>query len=253
MRKTPKPLADPLDPIDPHDLQWKSAPIRTWALDDRPREKMASRGQQALSSSELLAILIGSGYRSGSALNIARAILEYCGNDPRNLGQLHLKDYMKFKGIGEARASILMAALELGRRIQWMELKAPHFPMLTNANEVLKQIPTLLRDREQEVVILICVNQQNQIVQHKEISRGGINACLVDIRMVLRIALEWSAKGIILVHNHPSGTDEPSQADIYTTIKLKEAAATMDIQLLDHLIYCKKSWFSFAHNGMMAD
>jgi DNA repair protein RadC len=140
----------------------------------------------------------------------------------------------------------------LGRRIHLGEIKSPVIPSVTNAKEVLKQIPALLKDREQEVFIIICVNQRNQITYHEEIGRGGITSCLVDIRIALRIALERAALGLILLHNHPGGTAEPSRADIMTTRKLKAAAATMDIGVLDHLIFCGKTWFSFAEHGLMS-
>ncbi len=233
----------------PDPLELKKAPIHSWARDDRPREKLDDKGSHTLSTAELLAILIGSGTRNSSAVNIAKAIMDYCKNEASILGQLSLRDFMKFKGVGLAKAAQLAAALELSRRMQISPYPGP--VSVTNYADVIRQLRGFVKDHHQEVCLILFVNQRNVITHYEEIGKGTMTSCLIDVRIVIRKALERHALGIILCHNHPSGTPAPSQADIEITQKLKEAASTMDIRVLDHLIICKNDCFSFAERGLL--
>jgi DNA repair protein RadC len=233
----------------PDPLEHKKTPIHSWARDDRPREKMDDKGSHTLSNVELLTILIRTGTLNASALNIAKAIMDYCKNDPNLLGQLHLRDFMKFKGVGLAKAAQLTAALELGKRMR--SSPYPARVSVTNSSDVVRLLRGIVKDHQQEACLIVFVNQRNVITHYEEIGKGTMTSCLIDVRIILRKALERRALGIILCHNHPSGAPEPSEADIQITHKLKKAAATMDIRVLDHLIICENACFSFAENGLM--
>lgn len=223
--------------------------IKNWAEDDRPREKMLQKGPAALSDAELLAILISSGTRERSALDLARDVLGLAHNNLHELGRLGLMELQKTKGIGEARAITIAAALELGRRRQINEgLQRASISKSTDAAEIV--IP-LLRDLNHEVFCVIYLNQANRVLRHELISSGGLTGTVADIRMILKNALLYNANKLVIAHNHPSGNLTASSADKQLTAKLKEAAEYMDIKLIDHLIVAGTNYMSMADDGII--
>ncbi|WP_035726560.1 RadC family protein [Eisenibacter elegans] len=223
--------------------------INHWAADDRPREKLRDKGREALSDAELIAILIGSGTVSMSAVELAKQILQATNNDLHHLAQLNMKDLQKFKGIGEAKAITIMAALELGRRRKAAE---PHKrPRISSSADVYNLMQAELLDLPYEQFWIILLNNANVVIQKTRISSGGVSGTVVDAKMVFQPALQALATGIILVHNHPSGNLKPSQADKTLTHKLKEGGKVLDIQILDHLIFTNNGYLSFADEGIL--
>jgi len=223
--------------------------IRHWSVDDKPREKLMFKGNQALSDAELLAILIGSGSRNETAVDLSKRILSDQQNNLNQLARLSLSDLQKFKGIGEAKAITIMAALELGKRRRLEE--ALELPKVTDSRTVYELLQPLMGDLNHEEFWIVYLNQSNKIVGKWLASKGGITSTMVDVRLVLKKALELMATGLILSHNHPSGKREPSQSDKDLTRKMIDAAKVMDIQVLDHLIVTEKSYFSFADEGIL--
>jgi DNA repair protein RadC len=223
--------------------------IRHWSVDDKPREKLMLKGNQALSDAELLAILIGSGSRNETAVDLSKRILFDQQNNLNQLARLSLSDLQKFKGIGEAKAITIMAALELGKRRRLEE--ALELPKVTDSRTVYELLQPLMGDLNHEEFWIVYLNQSNKIVGKWLASKGGITSTMVDVRLVLKKALELMATGLILSHNHPSGKREPSQSDKDLTRKMIDAAKVMDIQVLDHLIVTEKSYFSFADEGIL--
>ena len=222
--------------------------IKNWAEDDRPREKMLQKGPSALTDAELLAILINSGTRERSALDLAREILSKAHNNLSELGRLNIKELQKTKGIGEARAITISAALELGRRRQMSEgLQRTTIKKSQDAAEIV--IP-LLGDLNHEAFCVLYLNQANRVLLHEMLSSGGLTGTIADIRIILKNALLNNANQLIIAHNHPSGNLQASAADKELTRKLKEAAILMDIKLLDHLIICGTSFLSMADEGI---
>lgn len=223
--------------------------IKSWAEDERPREKMLQKGPAALSDAELLAILISSGTRERSALDLARDILAQAHNNLHELGRLGVLELQKTKGIGEARAITIAAALELGRRRQVNEaLQRSSIGKSADAAEII--IP-LLRDLNHEVFCVIYMNQANRVLRHELVSSGGLTGTVADIRIILKNALLYNANKLIIAHNHPSGNLQPSKADKDLTMKLKEAAEWMDIKLMDHLIIAGTNYLSMADDGII--
>lgn len=226
-----------------------SLPIKSWSEDDRPREKLLSKGAAALSNSELLAILINNGTRQRSAVDLAKDVLQLGSNNLDELGRLSLKDLQKVKGIGIAKAIIIAAALELGRRRESAGiLDKKH---IKTSADIAGYLRASLKDNNHEVFVTIYLNQSNKILDHKTISIGGITGTVADTRLILRSALEMGATAIILCHNHPSGNLRPSNADNVLTQKVKEAAALMDIKVMDHIIVSNEGYYSFADDGML--
>ncbi len=226
-----------------------SLPITAWAEDDRPREKLLNKGRLALSDAELLAILLGSGSRNESAVELARRILLSVGNNFNELGKLSLSDLMKFKGVGEAKAITIAAALELGRRRQSTD--PLELPVIKSSNDAYQLIAPVLMDLPHEEFWILALNKGNKLLGREQLSTGGTDATVVDARMIFRKALEAKATAIILCHNHPSGTLRPSAADVQLTQKMKVAGDALGIPVLDHLIVADKQYFSFADEGMM--
>jgi DNA repair protein RadC len=223
--------------------------IKNWAESERPREKMMQKSAAALTDAELLAILISSGTKERSALDLAREILEKAGNNLQELGRLNVTELKKTKGIGEARAITIAAALELGRRRQTGEaLQRTAIIKSADAAEIM--IP-LLKDLNHEVFCVLYLNQSNKLIRHEIISSGGLTGTVADTRIILKHALLNNSNQIIVAHNHPSGNKTPSSADIDLTHKLKEAAALMDIKLLDHIIVCGTEYTSMVDEGLM--
>jgi DNA repair protein RadC len=223
--------------------------IKEWAKDDRPREKLLSKNPMALSDSELLAILIGKGTRDKSAVDLARELLLLGKNNLAVLGRLSVKDFMKIKGIGEAKAIAVIAALELGRRRQ----AAVSFekPIIRDSSAIANYLQSLLRDHNHEVFAVIFLNRANRINHFEIISQGGITGTVADPRIILKKALEQQAVSIILCHNHPSGNLRPSKADEDLTQKIKEASKYFDIRVLDHIIVSEEGYYSFADEGIL--
>ena len=223
--------------------------IKNWSQDDQPREKLRDKGRATLSDAELVAILIGSGNTDESAVAISKRILASIGNNLNELGKLSLKQLMEFKGIGEAKAISIIAAMELGRRKRGEEALKKH--KITSSRSVFELMQPIIGELPHEEFWIIYVNNSNKVIRKNQLSKGGITGTLVDVRIVLKIALEVGATGIILVHNHPSGTLNPSEADKQLTKKLKTAGESLDIKVLDHLIITEKAYFSFADESLL--
>ncbi|MGB6083983.1 RadC family protein [Moheibacter sp.] len=230
-------------------MNYQQKSIKNWAEDDRPREKLSLKGERALSDSELLAIIMGSGSREESAVELAKRILNSVDNNWNNLSRLSIKDLCKFKGIGEAKAISIITALEIGRRKAIQEL--PEKPKITRSRDIFQVMQSIIGDLNVEEFWVLFLNQGNFVVKKELIGRGGISYVAVDVRIIMKIALEEYATGIILAHNHPSGNLNPSRDDYRLTEKIKTAARTLDIELLDHLILNQKSYFSFADEGKL--
>ncbi len=223
--------------------------IKTWSEDERPREKVLLKGVASLSDAELLAILISSGTKEKSALDLARDILLQADNNLHELGRLGVMELQQTKGIGEARAITIAAALELGRRRQMGE--ALQRTAITQSRDAAEIAIPLMRDLAHEVFCIFYLNQSNKILRYEIISSGGLTGTVADIRIMLKNALLQNANKLIIAHNHPSGNLQPSHQDKELTKKLKEAAAYMDIQLLDHLIIAGTNYLSMADEGII--
>jgi DNA repair protein RadC len=225
-----------------------STTIKDWSTDDQPREKLLCKGTQSLSNAELIAILLGSGNRNESAVDLAKRIL---GDYDQNLdfvGKLSPDELMKYNGIGEAKAISVVAALELGRRrISTQQ----NIVSIGHSEDIFKLMQGILLDLVHEEFWVLYLNRANKIIRKFKLSQGGISGTVIDVRLVLKAALENNASSIILCHNHPSGNTSPSEADKKITHKLKEAASLLDIQVLDHIIIGENKYFSFADNGLM--
>jgi len=230
-------------------MQAGKTPIYKWAKDDQPREKLLSKSPEALSNSELLAILISSGTKEKSALDLAREILSLADNNLQQLGRLSVLELQKTKGIGEARAITIAAAMELGRRRQMSA--ALDRPTITKSADAAEIVIPLLGDLNHEVFCVLYLNQANRVMKHELLSSGGLTGTVADIRMVLKNALLHGANQLIVAHNHPSGNNKVSAADKELTSKLQQAAAIMDIKLLDHLIVTSTTYLSFADEGLI--
>lgn len=223
--------------------------IKDWAKDDRPREKLLSKSPMALSDSELLAILINNGNRQKSAVDLAKEVLQLGKNNLNELGRLSIKDFMTVKGIGEAKAIAIAAALELGRRRQAASFLEK--PQVKSSADIAGYLQTLLADYQHEVFAVIFLNQANKINHFEIISEGGITGTVADPRVILKRALQQDAVNIVLCHNHPSGSLRPSRADEQLTQKIKEAARFLDIKVLDHIIVSNEGYYSFADEGIL--
>lgn len=223
--------------------------IKNWNEDDRPREKLLLKGRIALSDAELIAILIGSGNRNESAVSLSQRILRAVGNNLNELGRCSIVDLMKFKGIGEAKAICIVAALELGRRRR--AGAALEKQKITSSASVFEYLQPIIGELPHEEFWILYLNNSNKVIKCVQLSKGGITGTIVDVRLAFKEALQLGAVGIIMAHNHPSGTLKPSQADIQLTKKLKLAGDSLDIKVLDHLIITEKSYFSFADENIL--
>jgi DNA repair protein RadC len=223
--------------------------IKHWAEEDRPREKLLLKGRASLSNAELIAILLGSGTASQSAVDVAKALLRHVNNDLNRLGQLSVPDFVKVKGIGPAKAVTIVSALEIGRRRK--ETEAQEHPNITNSADAFNILRANMEDIPHEEFWILLLNRANRIIKKQQISQGGVAGTVADPKIIFKIAIEELASGIILAHNHPSGNLIASQADIELTKKLKESGRMLEIQVLDHLIIGGKKYFSFADEGLM--
>lgn len=230
-------------------MQEQNYSIKEWAKDDRPREKLRSKGPQQLSDSELLAILLREGTRNRSAVDLAKDLLKLGRNDLNELGKLSVRDFMKIKGIGEAKAIAITAALELGRRRQSL-FSSEKYPVRTSA-EIASFLQSVLRDHQHEVFGVVFLNRANRIKHHEIISVGGITGTVADPRIIFKKALAEDAVGLILFHNHPSGSLKPSRADEELTTKIANAGKLFDIRVLDHIIVSDCGYLSFADEGLI--
>lgn len=223
--------------------------LKFLAEDDRPREKFLLKGRNSVSDAELLAIIMGSGNREESAVELARRILNSVENSFHNLSRLTIPDLMKFKGIGEAKAISIATALEIGRRRASQEI--PEKKEISKSNDAFQILQPLMGDSNTEEFFAIFLNQKNKILQTKQLTSGGINSAVVDVRILFKTALDLFSVGIIVAHNHPSGNLKPSTEDHKITKQISEAGKILNIQLLDHLIITQNAYFSFADEGLL--
>lgn len=223
--------------------------IKLLAKDDRPREKFLQKGKSSLSDSELLAIIMGSGSREESALELARKILSSVNNSWHQLSLLSSKELMKFKGIGEVKALSIIAALEIGKRRAVQEI--PDKPVISNSKDVYFILKNQLSDLRTEEFWAMFLNQSNKVIHVSQLTQGGISQSVVDVRVLFKTALDHFSTGIIIAHNHPSGSLKPSKEDMRITQKIKEAGKTLSIQLLDHVIVTHDTYFSFSDEGLL--
>jgi DNA repair protein RadC len=227
----------------------KTLNIKDWSPEDRPREKLQLKGTSALSDAELIAILLGSGTTTLSAVDLAKKVLQGVRYNLHDLARLSVKDLMKFKGIGEAKAITIVAALELGRRRK--EIEPEEKPRITNSQDSYELLKPHLLDIPHEEFWIILLNRANRVIRKHQISQGGIAGTVADPKIIFKFALEELASGIIIAHNHPSGNLKPSQADIDLTRKLIDGGKLLEIQVLDHIIAGGQKYFSFADEGLM--
>jgi len=223
--------------------------ITAWAEEDRPREKMMLKGCHALSDAELIAILIGSGTVGESAVALAQRILAQADGNLHELGKRSMKDLQRFKGVGEAKAITIVAALELGRRRQLSDLRER--PRINNSRDAFNAIAPLLTDLHHEEFWLLMLNRKNEVFARERLSTGGTSGTVVDIKLVFKAALEARAAAFVAIHNHPSGSLDPSSEDVTLTKRLQQAGQMMDLPLLDHLIVSERGYYSFADHGLV--
>ena len=223
--------------------------IKSWAEEDRPREKLSTKGKGALSDAELIAILIGSGNKEDTAVELSKKILASINNDLNQLGKLTINDLMQFNGIGEAKAISIIAALELGRRRK--EAVSEKKPIINSSKKAYDSMSAILSDLPHEEFWVIYLNRKNELIKKVFISKGGVAGTVADTKIIFKHALELLASSIILFHNHPSGNLKPSQADVQLTKKLKETGNIMDVLVVDHIIVGEKNYFSFADEGLL--
>jgi DNA repair protein RadC len=230
-------------------MEYQSIKISALAEEDRPREKLLLKGRASLSDAELIAILIGSGTRFMSAVDLARHILSAVDNDLGSLAKMSVKDLQRFKGIGEAKAISIVSALELGRRRKSSEpLKRPK---VVSSSDVYNLMKPELMDETVEIFYIILLNRSNHLIKKQRISQGGTNATIADPKMIFKYALENMASSMILVHNHPSGNLKPSDADRKLTSKLVEVGKNLDVSVIDHVIFTDVGYFSFADEALI--
>lgn len=223
--------------------------LKFLAQDDRPREKFLSKGKLAVSDSELLAIIMGSGSREESAVELARRILNSVGNNWNQLSDLTLDALMTFKGVGEAKAITIAAAMEIGRRKSLQEI--PDKPQVSSSKDAYILLKSYLEDLQTEEFWALFLNQSNKVIHTEKLTQGGITQSVVDVRILFKVALEKYATGIIVAHNHPSGSLKPSSEDKSITEKISEGGKILNVQLLDHLIITRSAYFSFNDEGLL--
>lgn len=221
--------------------------IKMWAEDDRPREKLMLKGSKALSDSELIAILIGSGTKELSAIDVAKELLKDANHDLHAFSKKTIQDFQKIKGIGEAKAITIAAALELGRRRK--EAQIPVRPRLLSSSDTYEYLRPFYQDEITENFFITLLNRANYVIETIQVSKGGTTSTIVDGKIIFKIALEKNAVGIILSHNHPSNTKSPSEHDIRITKKLVDFGRMIELPIIEHLIYAEDGYYSFADGG----
>jgi DNA repair protein RadC len=229
--------------------EYKNLSIKEWSVEDRPREKLLSKGMNSLSDAELIAIILGSGTRDESAVEVARRVLASVNHNLNELGKLDVKSLTRHKGIGEAKAISIVATLELGRRRKLTDVAERK--SISSSSDVYQVFHPLLADLSHEEFWVMFLNRSNKIIGKSRISQGGLSGTVTDVRIILKMALDKLASGLILCHNHPSGNCKPSEADNNITSKIKEAAKIIDIAVLDHIIICDGLYYSFADEGCL--
>ena len=223
-------------------------PINQWASDDRPREKLLQKGVDALSDAELIAVLIGSGSRGESAVDLSKRILASAQNNLENLGEYSVRDLMQFKGIGEAKAISIVATLELGRRRKINRAQEQkHIRSSKDAFEILH--PHFIDKTNEEFWVIYL--KKNTVKGVVKFSQGGLDASMVDIRLLMKLLLEKEATAFVIAHNHPSGNKQPSKSDVELTQRIREASVILHLQLLDHLIIAGNDYYSFVDNNLL--
>jgi len=227
----------------------KGVGIKGWSPEDRPREKLLLKGTSSLSETELIAILIGSGTANFSAVEVARKIFQLGNNNLNDLARLTVKDLMKIKGIGEAKAITVVAALELGRRRK--EISIEEKPKITISKDAFDQLKGDFMDLPHEEFWMLMLNRGHRVIKKERVSSGGVSGTVVDPKIIFKLALEERASGIVIAHNHPSGNMIASISDLELTRKLKDAGKLLEIQLLDHLIICNDKYLSFTDEGLL--
>ncbi|QCX01093.1 DNA repair protein RadC [Aggregatimonas sangjinii] len=223
--------------------------IKHWSDDDKPREKLVLKGKSALSDAELVAILIGSGSRNESAVELSKRILASVNNNLNELGKLSIKQLMQFRGIGEAKAVTIAAALEMGRRRRGEDVH--RIAKINSSNDAFELLLPQMGDLEHEEFWIVYLNNANKVLLTSQLSKGGLTGTLVDLRIIMKKALEVGAVGLILAHNHPSGTLKPSKADQEVTQRIQKASSALDIKVLDHLIITQQDYYSFADHHIL--
>ena len=223
--------------------------IKFLAEDDRPREKLMLKGKNALSDSELLAIILRNGSREETAVELARSILNSVDNNWHQLSKLTLQDLMKFKGVGKVKAIEIATALEIGRRRASQEI--PEKIKISKSGDIFQVLHPFLADLQTEEFWAIFLNQNNRILHKTRLTSGGISQSLVDVRVLFKLALEHFSTSIVVAHNHPSGNLKPSQEDIRITKQIKDAGKLLNITLIDHIIIAQNSYFSFADEDLL--
>ena len=227
----------------------KQLGIKSWAEDDRPREKLLDKGRQVLTEAELIAILIGSGSRSETSVELSKRILNSVDNNLNELSKLSVKELMKFRGIGEAKAISIVAAVELGRRRK--ETEGLRREKVTTSKDVFDLMKSIMLDLPHEEFWLLILNRANCVIKRELISRGGVSGTVVDTKIIFKSAVEHYASSIIVCHNHPSGNLKPSDADVRITKNIREAGRIMEIPLVDHIIITDGGYYSFADEGVL--
>lgn len=228
---------------------YNSRALSTWAVEERPREKVMDKGIQYLSDAELLAILLGSGTKHITAVELARIILKAAGNNLQLLGRMGVEELIRIKGVGPAKAIAILSALELGRRRSGLQY--PEKIPVKSSETVYRLFHPLMGDLDHEEFWLLMLNRANRVLGRFKVSQGGLSGTVIDTRIILKKALDNLASSIIICHNHPSGNKQPSDADLKITEKLQKAAEMLEIKLLDHVIIADKSYFSFADEGLI--
>ena len=229
--------------------EYKKLVIKEWAVEDRPREKLSKNGSRSLSDAELIAILIGSGNLDETAVELSRRILASVDNNLNELGRKSIEYLQTYKGIGEAKAITIVAALELGKRRKESEIK--NKSKITGSKDVADYFQSMLGDLNHEEFWILLLDRGNKIMDSFRISEGGISGTVIDVRKILKVAIEKQASSIILCHNHPSGTLQASDADLKITRKITDASKIMDISVLDHVIIGNDKYYSFADEGIL--
>lgn len=227
--------------------KYSNLTIKDWAVEDRPREKLVKKGVNSLSDAEIIALLIGSGTKNESAVELSKKVLKSANNNLNELGKLNISDLTKMKGIGEAKAITIIAALELGRRRKTSEIIIKK--KITQSKDIFELFQPIIGDLPHEEFWILLLNRSNRIIEKIKISQGGISGTVIDVKIILKHAVEKLASSIILCHNHPSGNKKPSSADDTITGKLKSGAELLDIQVLDHIIVADIEYFSYADEG----
>jgi DNA repair protein RadC len=223
--------------------------IKCWAEADRPREKLLNHGRSVLSDAELVAILIGSGTQSLSAIDVGKNILTAVNNDLNHLAKFSVKELTRFKGIGQAKAISIIAALELGRRRN--ESVVHQKPKIVTSQSAFDLLKSVMLDLHHEEFWVIMLNRANRVIKMKRVSSGGISGTVADVKIIFKEAIDQMASAVILAHNHPSGNRNPSEQDVRLTKKMKESGLLLDIPVLDHIIFAEDKYYSFADEAML--